>query len=309
MNLSRSIRLGVAVALASGGATVLVSTPAQAAQVTATLVATRSTSTGTWAAAPSPDPSGITYDPVNRRLVLSDGEVDETRLHRGTNVFFASLGGKQTARNRGWTTVPWSHEAVGITHAVAGRVLVPDDDTDRVYSVRVGANGRPISRATPASFSVRPLQGDPEDVTPERGGHLLVVDGVNKAVYDYGPGSNRRFDGVPAAHGDDTVAKLDVGRYGALDPEGIEYHPTRNTILVLDSRSKRIYELGRDGSLRNIISIAAAKPRMPAGITLAPASNGSGRQNLYIVDRGVDNDTNPNENDGRFYEMSVSFPR
>ncbi|MGQ4818307.1 hypothetical protein ACQ1ZK_14310, partial [Enterococcus faecium] len=45
-----------------------------------------------------------------------------------------------------------------------------------------------------------------------------------------------------------------------------------------------------------------------AGIALAPASDGSGAQHLYIVDRGVDNDFNPDENDGRFYEMAVTFP-
>ena len=30
--------------------------------------------------------------------------------------------------------------------------------------------------------------------------------------------------------------------------------------------------------------------------------------NLYISDRGVDNDSNPGENDGRFYEMAVNLP-
>ena len=101
---------------------------------------------------------------------------------------------------------------------------------------------------------------------------------------------------------------FDVGQYGAQDPEGIEYYPGRNTILVLDDTSATIYELNRQGGLLNTVSITAASPRKAAGITLAPASNGSGAQNLYIVDRGVDNDSNPSENDGRFYEMSVTLP-
>ena len=143
------------------------------------------------------------------------------------------------------------------------------------------------------------------DVT--NNGHLLVIDGVNKDIYDYGPGPNGVFDGRPPT-GDDTVVTIDVGQYGAQDPEGIEYYPGRNTILVLDDTSAKIYELNRQGALLNTVSIAAAAPRKAAGITLAPASNGSGAQNLYIVDRGVDNDSNPNENDGRFYEMSVTLP-
>ena len=143
------------------------------------------------------------------------------------------------------------------------------------------------------------------DVT--NNGHLLVIDGVNKDIYDYGPGPNGVFDGRPPA-GDDTVVTIDVGQYGAQDPEGIEYYPGRNTILVLDDTSAMVYELNRQGGLLNTVSIAAASPRKAAGITLAPASNGSGAQNLYIVDRGVDNDSNPSENDGRFYEMSVTLP-
>ncbi len=77
---------------------------------------------------------------------------------------------------------------------------------------------------------------------------------------------------------------------------------------MLDDTSAKIYELNRQGGLLNTVSITAAAPRKAAGITLAPASNGSGAQNLYIVDRGVDNDSNPSENDGRFYEMSVTLP-
>ena len=143
------------------------------------------------------------------------------------------------------------------------------------------------------------------DVTND--GHLLVIDGVSTNIYDYGPGPNGIFDGRPTT-GDDTVVTIDVGQYGAQDPEGIEYYPGRNTLLVLDDASAKIYELNRQGALLNTVSITAASPRKAAGITLAPASNGSGAQNLYIVDRGVDNDSNPSENDGRFYEMSVTLP-
>jgi hypothetical protein len=127
---------------------------------------------------------------------------------------------------------------------------------------------------------------------------------VNRTVYDYGPGPNGTFDGVAPA-GDDTRVAINVGQYGAKNPEGIEYYAARNAILVVDNDSKAVYELSRSGGLINKISIAAASPRHAAGITLAPASNGSGKQNLYIVDRGVDNNTNPSENDGRLYEMSA----
>ncbi|MGQ4818735.1 hypothetical protein ACQ1ZK_16610, partial [Enterococcus faecium] len=46
-----------------------------------------------------------------------------------------------------------------------------------------------------------------------------------------------------------------------------------------------------------------------AAIALAPPSNGTGARNAYIVDRGVDKDTNGDTfNDGRLYELAVALP-
>ena len=122
-----------------------------------------------------------------------------------------------------------------------------------------------------------------------------------------GRAPNGTFDALPPA-GDDTRLVFDVGQYGALDPEGIEYYPGRNTILLLDSGSRAVYELDRLGRLVNVVSIAAGRTADAAGITLAPPSDGSPGLNLYVSDRGVDNDSNPGENDGRFYEMAVNLP-
>jgi Bacterial Ig domain len=46
--------------------------------------------------------------------------------------------------------------------------------------------------------------------------------------------------------------------------------------------------------------------RSPSGVTVAPASNDPDRMNWWIVDRGVDNNADPNENDGKIYELSVT---
>jgi hypothetical protein len=299
---SRTVRLALAAAVAGGGAVAAFPSPASAASA-ATLVAMRSTSS--WAV-PSPDPAGITYDPANHRLVISDSEVDEMPLYKGRNVFFASLKGAQSSTNVGWTTEPWSYEPTGISRVSSSLTLISDDDMDRVFLVTTGSNGKPTGARQ--SFSTRPTNGDAEDVTIAGGpsGHIFVVDGVGKTVYDYGRGPNGRFDGVPPA-GDDTRVAINVGKYGAGNPEGIVYYPARNAILVVDQPSKTVYELTRAGALINKIGIAAAGPRHAAGITLAPASNGSGRTNMYIVDRGVDNNTNAAENDGRLYEMSATL--
>jgi hypothetical protein len=305
MRVSARMHVTVVTAVAVG-VVVLPTATAQAATVSATLVVSHSTAG--WPV-PSPDPAGITYDPGHKRLVLSDSEVEEMKLYKGTNVFYSTLGGAQTSGAVGWTTVPWSSEPTGISYLTAGRSLVTDDDADKVFLVNTDSNGRP--KGTPRGFSTRPTNGDAEDVSLDSdattNGHILVIDGTNTDVYDYSAGPNGIFDGVAPA-GDDQRVAYDVGKYGALDPEGIKYYPGRNTILVLDSDSKKVYELSRTGALLNVIDISAAKPRHAAGITLAPASNGSGKTNLYICDRGIDNDSNPAENDGRFYEMSVKLP-
>jgi hypothetical protein len=312
MPVSRRLVFVTMAAVLGGGLVTVPAGEAAAATVSATLVATRTTST--WGR-PSPDPAGITYDPGAGRLIISDCEVEETPLYAGTNLFLSTLDGVQSASDPGGTTLPWSREPTGVGYRAAdGRLFVSDDDTDRIYEVRAGADGR---HGTPddvvTSFSVRSLgSGDPEDVAIDMeltsDNHLLVIDGGTKKIYDYGPGGNGVFDGQPADGGDDTVSVIDVGRHGALDPEGVAFDARRNTILALDGPSKRVYELNRQGQLLNIVDIRAAQPKKAAGITIAPASNGSGALNWYIVDRGVDNDNNPQENDGRFYEMAVTLP-
>jgi hypothetical protein len=300
MSHRRNIRIALAAAVAGGGVLALAPSSAWAAS-TGTLVAMHSTA---WKV-PSPDPTGITYDSAHHRLVISDSEVDEMPLYKGTNVFFATLKGAQSSTDVGWTTEPWSFEPTGISRVSSSLSLVSDDDADRVFQVRTGSNGKPTG--TPRSFTLRPGNGDAEDVTmATANGHIVTIDGVNDSLYDYGPGPDGVFDGVAPA-GDDTRTVIGLSKLGVSDPEGLAYYAKRNALLVVDRGSKAVYELTRSGGLINKISIAAASPHRPSGITLAPASNGSGRTDMYIVDRGVDNNTNPNENDGRLYEFSATL--
>jgi len=54
------------------------------------------------------------------------------------------------------------------------------------------------------------------------------------------------------------------------------------------------------GELLRTIDISSANAIKPAGLAYAPS-----QMNLYIVDRGVDNNSDPNENDGMVYEFSL----
>ena len=213
------------------------------------------------------------------------------------------------------TSVGWSNEPTGTAYKVNDKHLfVSDDDADEIYEVRAGADdvhGTPDDTLTHFDTRVTgntDAEGVSVDLDVSNDGHIYVIDGLNNQVFDYFWGADKLFNGVPAAGGDDTVRSFDVGALGAVDPEGIEFDQARNTILVLEHKTKRIYEVSRTGGLVNRISVAAANAVNPAGLALAPASNGSGAQNLYIVDRGLDNDSNPTENDGKFYEMSYTVP-
>jgi hypothetical protein len=270
--------------------------------LSASLVRTTSTAKFTPA---SPDPAGITYLANRDRLMISDSEVEEMPLYAGVNLFNATRSGQKTG---GATTVRFSREPTGLAHNPANdHLFVSDDDADRIFEVAPGADRR---HGTPddivTSFSTRGTGNtDAEGVAFDSGNRqLLVVDGVGTEVYRYRPGRNGRFDGVPPV-GDDTVSHFDVGKSGAGDPEGIAFDRLTGTILVLDHKSKKIYQLTSGGVLLTTISVAAANSRVVAGIVLAPASNGSGARNLYIVDRGLDNDVYPTENDGKLYEMSL----
>lgn len=252
---------------------------------------------------PSPDPAGITLQPGTNRLIISDSEVDEMPIYQGANLFVTSLNGALV--NTG-TTVPFTPEPTGAGYMpYAGALLLSDDDANEIYLNRTGTDGLhgtaddAVSSFDTAGF----LAQDAEDVTFDTARDVIyIVDGVNTEVYRVAPNANG-FNGQAPA-GDDTVTSFDIGIYGALDPEGITYDPVTDHLFVLDQKTV-IYELTVTGALVRTIGFSSANSLVAAGIAIAPASSGSGRS-FYVVDRGLDNDVVPDENDGKLYELT--FP-
>ena len=113
------MRLVLVTALVGGGSAVLPAATAQAATVEASLVKTTWTGgpNSNWVH-PSPDPSGITYNSRTGRLIISDGEVEETgdaypkHVYKGTNLYVASLQGGLLGT--GANTLAYSNEPVGV---------------------------------------------------------------------------------------------------------------------------------------------------------------------------------------------------
>jgi uncharacterized protein YjiK len=256
---------------------------------------------------PSPDPSGIAEMPASGRLIISDSEVNEIeRLFQGVNVFVASRDGTllDTA-----STTSFSREPTDVAvDEDAGRWFFSDDNDRRVIEVRLGPDGLfGTADDIITFFSTRAFGStDPEGLAYGQG-LLLVADGLGREIYIVAPGPNGHFDGV-APTGDDIVTHFDTAALGQQDPEGVEYNAASGTLFIIsNTRHAVVLEATLAGEPLRVIDISAAAMRSPAGLAYAPASSGTGR-NLYIVDRNVDNNADPDENDGRLVELAIDRP-
>ncbi len=291
------------VAIATAACLLSSSAPALAAEVVqGTLVQMIHTS----AFSPSsPDPSAIVYIPGADRFLIGDSEVDEMTLYQGYNLFTATRNGSGTGTG---TTLAFSKEPTGLGINLAdGTLYVSDDDGDRVSVVRPGLDG---VHGTPddiwTRFSTATFGStDPEGIEYDAAtGHVFVCDGVGLEIYDIDP--------VNAVFGDgnDVVTSFDLARYSARDCEGLGLDRERGTLLAVDPSRKWILELTRSGDLVRTIDLSTIPTtnRNFAGVTLAPTSNPNdspSAMNYWVVDRQVDNGADPNENDGKLYEVSI----
>jgi hypothetical protein len=257
-------------------------------------------------APPSPDPAGLTYVPATDRLLITDSEVDEMSIYQGANLYeFTRLG----ALVRTGTTVPFTPEPTGAGYGAANSSLyVTDDDQNSVFVVRAGGDGglgtsddlvTEVSTATFGSLDPEGTELDPDT------GHLLISDGVGIEVYDVDP-----VNGV-FGDGNDAVTSFDAEVGGVRDAEGIGFDPQRHTYLVIDPLGGEIYEFTKSGTLVRVIDLSVAIPsstELFAGVAVAPTSNPSDSptaMSYWVCDRQVDNNSNPNENDGKVYELSI----
>ena len=263
---------------------------------------------------PSPDPSGITYEATSGLLVISDGEVEEIpTLFTGDNVFETDLFGTlvTTSTLIPINTIPpapgaTNSEPTGATiDPVTGHFFFTEDNNARVNEVTRNISNPNYDHVR--TFSTSAYSSDPEGITfADLGGGqqaLFIAEGLGREIYRLDPGVNGVFDGIPPA-GDDSVSSFDTASHGVLDPEGIVYND--NGFLYVTGRDNTVLtEFKLSGTVVRTCDISAAAGVKIAGLTLAPGSQNPGDMNLYIVDRGIDNDDDPDENDGRLFEMSI----
>jgi hypothetical protein len=253
---------------------------------------------------PSPDSAGIAYKQPTDSLLMADSEVNEMSLFEGFNVFELTRSGSLFDR---FDTTDFSDEPTGVAiNPANGHCFFSDDTGNKsVYEVDPGSDGLCLTgNDDVTSFSTEDFgSGDPEGVAFGQG-MLFVVDGVNREIYKIAPGTNGVFDGVPPS-GDDQVSSCDTASLGVDDPEGIGFDSASGDLYVVGKPATQVAQISTACELVDVIDISAANATKPAGLTLAPSSVNPAVMSIWITDRGVDNNSQPNENDGRIYELSL----
>ncbi|UCE86393.1 MAG: hypothetical protein JSU66_01225, partial [Deltaproteobacteria bacterium] len=255
---------------------------------------------------PSPDSAGLAYQQRTDSLLMSDSEVNEMSIYEDVNVFEITRNGQLFGR---FDTTHFSDEPTGVAINPVDHHCFFSDDTSpsTIYEVDPGPDDICLTDDdTTTSFETGDFDsGDPEGLAFGQG-TLFIADGVNNEIYALTPGPNGVFDGVPSS-GDDEVTQCDTSDVGISDPEGLAFDPGTGTLFVVGSNTSELAQITTDCQLVRMIDISAANLERPAGLALAPSSVEPGVMSLWLADRGVDNDGDPDENDGRIHEFTLPF--
>lgn len=285
-------RLARATAVAATVATLLAAAPAAAGP---TVVAEIDTST--WDP-PSPDPSGISYIRRSDRFIVVDGEVDETPHWEGSNAWLIARDGSvmRPIDLTGYTSEPSDVVVFRKT------IFISDDVDDTILRVRRGRDGRVgTDDDVVRSFSTHPFGStDPEGLFKTQR-FLFIADGAESgdpAIYRIDPGRDERFGGS-----DDRILRIDAGRLGLQDPEGVTY--ARRSLFIVSrlGRNRGIVRTTLRGELVETYDLEGTDLRRSAGIAVVRGADGS--LEAWVTDRGTDNDTDRNENDGKIFVFSL----
>jgi uncharacterized protein YjiK len=256
---------------------------------------------------PSPDPSGITFIPSSNTLLISDSEVNESAIFEGVNLFEVTLSGSLINT---YSTISFSDEPTGLDYNPDNsHLFYSDDNANRIFEAAPGEDGilnTPDDIITSIDTTLFGSH-DPEGVAYDSwNGHLYIADGVNGALYQLIPGVNGVYDGVPP-EGDDQVVHFNTSELGLVDIEDVAFNVDNGHLNIISRGSSKniMIEATTAGELINAIDISAANAIHPDGITFAPSSLDPSEKSVYIADRGIDNNSDPNENDGKVYEMSL----
>jgi uncharacterized protein YjiK len=256
---------------------------------------------------PAPDTSDVVYLPATNTLLVVDSEVEEMRIWSGVSQWETDLFGEVLATFDLTPPTGFTKEPTGISVNPTNRHLFySDDGGKRIYEINPGPDQLYHTGDDIRTFFSTSAFGstDPEDVTYHPGeGVLYLVDGVNREVYRIAPGANGIFNGVPPA-GDDQLTQFDVSTI-VTDPEGLTVNTDNNHLYIAGKPDTIVQEITTSGALVQTINISAANAKKTAGLGYGPGSGDPTAKRLYVVQRGIDNNSDPNENDGKLWEMTL----
>ncbi len=258
---------------------------------------------------PAPDTSDVVYLPASNTLLVVDSEVEEMNIFRDVTQWETALDGSVLATADLTPPSPgFTNEPTGVSvNPANGHRFYSDDGGKRVYEVRPGADGQFYTSDDVRTFFSTNAFGsnDPEDVTYHPGeGVIYLADGVNREVYRIAPGPNGLFDGVPSTGGDDVLTHYDVQPI-VDDPEGLAVNTENGNLYIAGKPDTIVQEITSGGALVQTIDISDAHAKKTAGLGYGPGSTDATARRLYVVQRGIDNNSDPNENDGKLWEMTL----
>ncbi|HEY3474686.1 MAG TPA: S-layer homology domain-containing protein [Anaerolineales bacterium] len=274
----------------------------------ASLVRSFATSNAAWNPS-APDPAGVDYWPKTGGLLIADSEVDEMPAYfTGKNVFLATRSGTLTGT---CSTMSFTDEPAGLAvNPNNNHIFFSSDESNLVTEVSLGPDGAYCTSDDQVrTRNVSSLYGitDPEDVA--YGNNTLFIAGGEAAeVYVVPLGADGMLDG-----GDDgPMTHFDTAGWGFSDVEGIGYNAEAGTLFITSFYPNEDYlgEATPTGTLLRAydLSFMGALFNIRSDVAYAPSSQNPAVRSIYIASRGQDNNIDPNENDGRIWEIRISVP-
>ncbi len=298
--------------------TALLAAPTTGGTVVGTII-TKNPPNGGWTP-DSPDPSDLAFNSdTGGGLILTDGEVEETTgagFHNVNGWQFSPTGTVDSTFSFNTTLSPYSNkEPAGVAYkpgvVAQRRLFVSNDGKAYVQEVSADTQGRFYrtgglvrqwsTLATGSALQSQDSEGLGYGVvsgTPT----LFIADGKDKEIWTVKPGNNGIFEG----RGDDVITHFDTLSIGQNNPEDVAFDSRDNTLWIISNKTNTsILHTTLTGTPIETINVASNPFVAPGGIAVAPASSGGG-SNLYVADRGIDNNPQPTENDGKIYEIAVA---
>jgi hypothetical protein len=244
-----------------------------------------------------PDPSGIAYNSLNGRMMVSDAEIEEEPTFNPVNLYsFALDGGAPVASY----TPRYTEEPTGLAiDASRGVMYVSDDDEGVVNVVSLGDPSRRLWSFDAAGVGA----DDPEDVAVDPVTHnLYIVNGLSRTLQEV------RVD--PVRRQAELVDSFVFSDSRIIDPEALAYVPQYDVFLVGGGFGSNIWVVDRQGDTVEMLTllqdyrntqtdVAAGTIRTSVkDIEVAPASDGSGGTHIYVADFGASH-----KMDGRIIEI------